>query len=469
MDDFNYHLTGNTSTNMVWPSLDEYSDDMPDFDDDDDIFQTAFSKDQDKIQACLSGFGLPPLDDHTSNGIDMEEQMLDPLERALDENPDCLEDMATEAPETPEIVANIQPIPVAKPVVIPAVNQEVKRVPIIIKPITNANGGYTIQKIQGGSLQRVTTGPITGSITKPITCSINGQTNRPITVSTLPSSSNFQVVNTQNICKITAPQRTNGLTSFNAPIVIPRPNNSNQKMVFTHKLVGGTTSNLTTIQRPKFVNTTQRIHVNAALNNKNFNQTAQKVSIIRTLPRNLISVPKVNGTTMVQRVPVSGMNFRNSNSNALGQKNVMLIGPANAKPGPNKFQHQHHYHYGAPINNNNFHNNAQSNKVVLDPDRLPPQDYLKINLSNVVARLRTCCHLDLREIALNSYDVQYKNDRQVKKVVMRMKDPKCTAYMWSSGKIVCTGSTSAENSRKSAIKFVRRLNKINIEVSAFCL
>ena len=58
---------------------------------------------------------------------------------------------------------------------------------------------------------------------------------------------------------------------------------------------------------------------------------------------------------------------------------------------------------------------------------------------------------------------------KTQKVVMRMKDPKCTAYMWSSGKIVCTGSTSAENSRKSAIKFVRRLNKINIEVSAFCL
>ena len=47
---------------------------------------------------------------------------------------------------------------------------------------------------------------------------------------------------------------------------------------------------------------------------------------------------------------------------------------------------------------------------------------------------------------------------------MRMREPKCTAYMWSTGKIVCTGSTSEESAKKAARKFCRRLLKIGYKV-----
>lgn len=98
-------------------------------------------------------------------------------------------------------------------------------------------------------------------------------------------------------------------------------------------------------------------------------------------------------------------------------------------------------------------------KLMLKDKRiLPEATCLRIVLSNVVARLSVGCHLNLRKIATQSYDVELKRERQ--KVVMKMKNPKCTAYMWSSGKIVCTGSTSADNSRRSARKFVKRLKRI---------
>ena len=51
------------------------------------------------------------------------------------------------------------------------------------------------------------------------------------------------------------------------------------------------------------------------------------------------------------------------------------------------------------------------------------------------------------------------------KVVMHMRRPKCTAYMWSSGKMVCTGSNSAENANRAAKRFVRRLRRIGFPVS----
>uniref|UniRef100_H2Y7Y2 TATA box-binding protein-like 1 n=1 Tax=Ciona savignyi TaxID=51511 RepID=H2Y7Y2_CIOSA len=87
---------------------------------------------------------------------------------------------------------------------------------------------------------------------------------------------------------------------------------------------------------------------------------------------------------------------------------------------------------------------------------------LHISVCNVVSSFRVRCHLNLRQIALESIDVVYR--RETQKVVMRMRNPKCTAYIWSSGKIVCTGSTSSDNAKKSAKKFARRLSKIGFRV-----
>jgi transcription initiation factor TFIID TATA-box-binding protein len=43
---------------------------------------------------------------------------------------------------------------------------------------------------------------------------------------------------------------------------------------------------------------------------------------------------------------------------------------------------------------------------------------------------------------------------------MRLKDPKATALIFSSGKIVCTGSKDEEMSRIAMRKFARILQKL---------
>ncbi|CAK8697889.1 unnamed protein product [Clavelina lepadiformis] len=87
---------------------------------------------------------------------------------------------------------------------------------------------------------------------------------------------------------------------------------------------------------------------------------------------------------------------------------------------------------------------------------------LRIIVCNVVASFRVRCHLNLRQIAMESIDVVYKRESQ--KVVMRMRKPRCTAYIWSSGKIVCTGSSSAENAKEAARKFAKRLKRVGFKV-----
>ncbi|KAG8510837.1 TATA box-binding protein-like protein 1 [Galemys pyrenaicus] len=64
---------------------------------------------------------------------------------------------------------------------------------------------------------------------------------------------------------------------------------------------------------------------------------------------------------------------------------------------------------------------------------------LDILITNVVCVFRTRCHLNLRKIALEGANVIYKRD--VGKVLMKLRKPRITATIWSSGKIICTGAT----------------------------
>uniref|UniRef100_A0A3B5LAX5 TATA box-binding protein-like 1 n=1 Tax=Xiphophorus couchianus TaxID=32473 RepID=A0A3B5LAX5_9TELE len=92
---------------------------------------------------------------------------------------------------------------------------------------------------------------------------------------------------------------------------------------------------------------------------------------------------------------------------------------------------------------------------------------LDIIVTNVVATFRTRCHLNLRKIALEGTNVIYKPE--VGKVLMKLRKPKITASIWSSGKIICTGATSEEEAKLGARRLARCLQKLGFKVrfSAF--
>ncbi|XP_064412152.1 TATA box-binding protein-like 1 isoform X2 [Latimeria chalumnae] len=87
---------------------------------------------------------------------------------------------------------------------------------------------------------------------------------------------------------------------------------------------------------------------------------------------------------------------------------------------------------------------------------------LDILITNVVCVFRTRCHLNLRKIALEGVNVIYRRD--VGKVLMKLRKPRITATIWSSGKIICTGATSEEEAKLGARRLARCLQKLGFQV-----
>jgi len=79
-------------------------------------------------------------------------------------------------------------------------------------------------------------------------------------------------------------------------------------------------------------------------------------------------------------------------------------------------------------------------------------------IQNVVATVQMGCKLDLRSIVRQARNAEY-NPRRFAAVIMRIRDPKTTALMFASGKMVCTGAKSEAMSQLAAKKYVRVVQK----------
>lgn len=82
-----------------------------------------------------------------------------------------------------------------------------------------------------------------------------------------------------------------------------------------------------------------------------------------------------------------------------------------------------------------------------------------IVINNVVCSFSVRCHLNLKEIALNGSNVEYRRENGM--VTMKLRHPYTTASIWSSGKITCTGANSEDQARVSARKFSRILQRLD--------
>ncbi|CAM0956969.1 unnamed protein product [Alopecurus aequalis] len=72
-------------------------------------------------------------------------------------------------------------------------------------------------------------------------------------------------------------------------------------------------------------------------------------------------------------------------------------------------------------------------------------------LQNIVSTVNLDCRLDLKQIALQARNAEY-NPKRFAAVIMRIRDPKTTALIFASGKMVCTGAKSEEHSKLAARK-----------------
>ncbi|WVZ59056.1 hypothetical protein U9M48_009260 [Paspalum notatum var. saurae] len=80
-------------------------------------------------------------------------------------------------------------------------------------------------------------------------------------------------------------------------------------------------------------------------------------------------------------------------------------------------------------------------------------------LQNIVSTVNLECQLDLKMIALQARNAEY-NPKRFAAVIMRIREPKTTALVFASGKMVCTGAKSEEHSKLAARKYARIIQKL---------
>lgn len=69
----------------------------------------------------------------------------------------------------------------------------------------------------------------------------------------------------------------------------------------------------------------------------------------------------------------------------------------------------------------------------------------------------------MKNIALSARNAEY-NPKRFAAVIMRIREPRTTALIFSSGKMVCTGAKSEEQARLAARKYARIIQRLGFEV-----
>lgn len=113
------------------------------------------------------------------------------------------------------------------------------------------------------------------------------------------------------------------------------------------------------------------------------------------------------------------------------------------------------------LGNNN--QNRPNNPGIVPKEEHDPSQRQTPTLQNIVSTVNLNCQLDLKTIALHARNAEY-NPRRFAAVIMRLREPKTTALVFSSGKMVCTGAKNEEQSKTAARKYARIIQKLNFDV-----
>merc|ERR1712023_444651 len=85
---------------------------------------------------------------------------------------------------------------------------------------------------------------------------------------------------------------------------------------------------------------------------------------------------------------------------------------------------------------------------------------VNVILQNIVATVNLgVTNLDLKSIALHARNAEY-NPQKFAAVIMRIREPKTTALIFASGKMVVTGAKSEDDSKLASRKYARIIQKL---------
>src|SRR5210317_327784 len=87
-----------------------------------------------------------------------------------------------------------------------------------------------------------------------------------------------------------------------------------------------------------------------------------------------------------------------------------------------------------------------------------------ITVVNIVVSTSLEHDIPLEKMAATLSNTEY-NPEQFPGLVIRIKDPKTSALIFSSGKVVCTGAKSLQKVEESIASIIESLKKINVTIT----
>jgi len=87
-----------------------------------------------------------------------------------------------------------------------------------------------------------------------------------------------------------------------------------------------------------------------------------------------------------------------------------------------------------------------------------------IEVVNIVVSTSLEHDIPLEKMAATLSNTEY-NPEQFPGLVIRIREPKTSALIFSSGKVVCTGARSMEKVKESIKKIIKSLKKIGINIT----
>ena len=128
----------------------------------------------------------------------------------------------------------------------------------------------------------------------------------------------------------------------------------------------------------------------------------------------------------------------------------------------NKNQDNDQYNNDENSNFQKFENNFSDTNTSSKNIQLNSRPF-SLNIENIVSTANLYVKINLREIALQSKNAEY-NPKRFSAVIMKIRDPKTTALIFSSGRIVCLGAKDEEQSKRACRKFAKIIKSMGYPV-----
>ena len=109
---------------------------------------------------------------------------------------------------------------------------------------------------------------------------------------------------------------------------------------------------------------------------------------------------------------------------------------------------------------NNISIETKSTSNINNINRIIPTPVIQ----NIVSTVDLGCPINLKEIALQAKNTQYIPNK-FSGLILRIKEPKATALIFSTGKMVCLGAKTEEESKNACRKFGKILKNLNYPIS----